>query len=264
MASAGRILMFPVGNWILGNDYGILDIVYHEGSSYIAKNNIINSTTPPPDDPTNWQIHARGFGADALSEISAEDTSGVLGTTGAVVASQDLLDAIADKVMTKLIPYTNIANNFLATDTKTVLSGPMGKSLKDQLDTTNSNLSVIGNVYSSNPPSYVPCETGTHTEITSLILPAGVYEISACFSWSTTTRGGSRTIEIRKGDFYNSPFVAGYATTDLVNDASALYQSTSGIISITESTKIKLWANQKSGSNLSVDSYATLIAVRLK
>lgn len=132
--------MFPVGNWILGNDYGILDIVYHEGSSYIAKNNIINSTTPPPDDPTNWQIHARGFGADALSEISAEDTSGVLGTTGAVVASQDLLDAIADKVMTKLIPYTNIANNFLATDPKTVLSGPMGKSLKDQLDTTNSNL----------------------------------------------------------------------------------------------------------------------------
>ena len=135
--------MFPVGNWILGNDYGILDIVYHEGSSYIAKNNIINSTTPPPDDPTNWQIHARGFGADALSEISAEDTSGVLGTTGAVVASQDLLDAIADKVMTKLIPYTNIANNFLATDPKTVLSGPMGKSLKDQLDTTNSNLTAL-------------------------------------------------------------------------------------------------------------------------
>lgn len=145
MASAGRILMFPVGNWILGNDYGILDIVYHEGSSYIAKNNIINSTTPPPDDPTNWQIHARGFGADALSEISAEDTSGVLGTTGAVVASQDLLDAIADKVMTKLIPYTNIANNFLATDPKTVLSGPMGKSLKDQLDTTNSNLTLVSN-----------------------------------------------------------------------------------------------------------------------
>lgn len=143
MASAGRILMFPVGDWILGNDYGILDIVYHEGSSYIAKNNIINSTTPPPDDPTNWQIHARGFGADALSEISAEDTSGVLGTVGAVVASQSLIDALAAKVMTELIPYTNIANNFLATDPKTVLSGPMGKSLKDQLDTTNSNLTNL-------------------------------------------------------------------------------------------------------------------------
>lgn len=148
MASAGRILMFPVGDWILGNDYGILDIVYHEGSSYIAKNNILNSTTPPPDDPTNWQIHARGFGADALSEISAEDTSGVLGTVGAVVASQSLIDALAAKVMTELIPYTNIANNFLATDPKTVLSGPMGKSLKDQLDTTNSNLSVIGTLQS--------------------------------------------------------------------------------------------------------------------
>lgn len=140
MASAGRILMFPVGDWISGNDYGILDIVYHEGSSYIAKANINSSTTPPPEDTTNWQIHARGFGADALSEIIATDTSGVLGTVGASVISQALIDAISDKVMTKLIPYANIVNNFMATDPNTVLSGPMGKSLKELYDQLNSNL----------------------------------------------------------------------------------------------------------------------------
>lgn len=174
--------------------------------------------------------------------------------------NNDAIKAIAAAVVSQIV---NDPDKIASMAALYAVNQTLG-NLSTTVTNINSNLSVIGNVYSSNPPSYVPCETGTHTEITSLILPAGVYEISACFSWSTMTRGGSRTIEIRKGDFYNSPFVAGYATTDLVNDASALYQSTSGIISITESTKIKLWANQKSGSNLSVDSSATLIAVRLK
>ena len=80
-----------------------------------------------------------------LSGIGGIDTSGLLGTVGATVESQALIDDIADKVWTKLIPFTNIANNLLATDPKTVLSGPMGKSLKDQIDTTNGNLTTVSN-----------------------------------------------------------------------------------------------------------------------
>jgi len=178
MASAGRILMFPVGDWISGNDYGILDIVYHEGSSYIAKVNINGSAMPPSEDTTNWQIHARGFGADALSEITATDTSGALGTVGASVISQALIDVISDKAMTKLIPYVNIVNNFLATNPNTVLSGPMGKSLKDQLEQLNSNLAAMR----------TPILLGKITAVGSISINASLYREIALYI--KTSAGG--------------------------------------------------------------------------
>ena len=122
----------PSETYVIGN------FVYYGGSTWVARKDNLTGITP--EEGENWKYLARGFGSDNLSQIQGKDTSGVLGLVGADVVSQALIDAIADKVITKLIPYTNIANNFLATDPKTVLSGPMGKSLKDQLDTTNSNL----------------------------------------------------------------------------------------------------------------------------
>lgn len=122
----------PSATYIIGNS------VYYGGSTWVAQKDNLTGITP--EEGINWKYLARGFGSDNLGQIEGTDTSGVLGEVGAEVASQTLIDAIADRVMTKLIPYTSIANNFLATDPKTVLSGPMGKSLKDQLDTTNSNL----------------------------------------------------------------------------------------------------------------------------
>lgn len=122
----------PSETYVIGNS------VYYGGSTWVARKDNLTGITP--EEGENWKYLARGFGSDNLGQIEGTDTSGVLGAVGADVVSQALIDAIADKVMTKLIPYTNIANNFLATDPKTVLSGPMGKSLKEQLDTTNSNL----------------------------------------------------------------------------------------------------------------------------
>lgn len=88
--------------------------------------------------------------------------------------------------------------------------------------------------------------------------------VAALFSWSTTTRGGSRILEIRNGEYYNSALVANDSTNDFENDTDKLYQSASGIVSLTATANIKLWAKQKSGSNLSVDSAAKLMAVRIK
>lgn len=89
----------------------------------------------------NWdELYIQGSKSSGkLSQVQGKDTSGILGTVNDEVISQELIDAIANRVMTELVPYANIANNFLATDQNTVLSGPMGKSLKEQLDQTNSN-----------------------------------------------------------------------------------------------------------------------------
>lgn len=55
------------------------------------------------------------------------------------------LRAIDANMSQYLLQKGDIVNNFLATNPNTVLSGPMGKSLKDQLDTTISNLGAKAN-----------------------------------------------------------------------------------------------------------------------
>lgn len=143
MGTLGTVGIADKGNYDPATTYVLGNSVYYGGSTWVAKKNNLTGITP--EEGENWKYLARGFGSDSLSQIEATDTSGVLGTSGETVVSQALIDAIADKVMTKLIPYTNIVDNFLATDPNTVLSGPMGKALKDQLDTTNSNLALKAN-----------------------------------------------------------------------------------------------------------------------
>ena len=83
---------------------------------------------------------------EQLSAVQATDTSGVLGTAGAEVISQALIDAIADRVMTKLIEKSQVVNNLQATVAGNVLDAVQGKILKDQIDSTNSQLSGKANI----------------------------------------------------------------------------------------------------------------------
>jgi hypothetical protein len=139
MATAGKILMFPVGNWTSGNNYGFLDIVYYGGSSYIAKTDITNSTTNPVADTANWQILAHGYIADTLSGIDGIDTSGLLGTAGETVSSQTLIDKIADMVADKLVLKTAISNQQI-NDSAKVTGSALAYSMGQSIDTLNSNL----------------------------------------------------------------------------------------------------------------------------
>ena len=134
----GRIGFVDKGNYASGTTYRTGDVVYYNGSTWVALKDNLRGVTPAPG--ANWKYMARGFAAEALSAITAVDTSGVLREAGASVTSQELIDAIADKVMTKLIEKSKIVNNLLATDATTVLSGPMGKSLDDKITQLNSDL----------------------------------------------------------------------------------------------------------------------------
>lgn len=60
MASAGRVLLIPKGTWISGASYSMLDVVYYEGASYVAKG-AVSGTTPPVYDTDNWQIMCSGL-----------------------------------------------------------------------------------------------------------------------------------------------------------------------------------------------------------
>ena len=123
--------------YVQGTAYKTMNAVYYNGSTYVALRD--NPTGPPAADGANWQYLAKGFEQQLLSAITALDTSGVLGQAGASVGGQALMDAIADKVMTKLVERSSIVQTE-STDPTTVPSSPYFKQVTGKL------ISDLGNI----------------------------------------------------------------------------------------------------------------------
>ena len=51
MASAGRILIMPKGDWKEETEYEMLDLVYHNGTSWLAKRSVFNAPIDVPEMP---------------------------------------------------------------------------------------------------------------------------------------------------------------------------------------------------------------------
>lgn len=100
------------------------------------------------------------------SNLPVIDTHGIMGDSGSTVMSQELFDAVAEKIVNELVSNeklntvltekladyimkSKIVNHLLATDESTVLSGPMGKELKGLLDVLNTKALKLYN-YSNN------------------------------------------------------------------------------------------------------------------
>ncbi|EXG84498.1 hypothetical protein K413DRAFT_1241 [Clostridium sp. ASBs410] len=144
MGILGTVGIADKGTYNASATYVTGNSVYYEGSTWTALKD--NLTGIQPEEGENWKYLARGFGSDSLSQIEGKDTSGVLGPAGANVISQALVDALADRVMTKLFPNSNIVNNGLTTQAGFALDARYGKTLKDLFDGLNSNLNDIKNV----------------------------------------------------------------------------------------------------------------------
>ncbi|RGY98054.1 pyocin knob domain-containing protein [Clostridium sp. AM58-1XD] len=102
--------------------------------------------------------------AERLSEIHATDTLGILGAAGSEAVSQALIDAIADRVVTKLIEKSQVVNNLFATEPGNVLDAVQGKALKDMLDHMNNSLSSKANELHTHDDRYY-----TESEISNLL-----------------------------------------------------------------------------------------------
>lgn len=71
MANAGRILIMPKGNWSADTDYKMLDLVYHNGTSWIARQDVAKGIEPSEASKDYWQ---------QMSDVSIANN---LSTTGA-------------------------------------------------------------------------------------------------------------------------------------------------------------------------------------
>lgn len=148
MADAGRIIPIYKGNWILHEVYEVLDQVTHTGSTYTAKNNIADSATSPDLDTTNWFCSSKGFVGSALSDITATDTSGLLGAAGSTVGGQALTDEITDRIKNDLLEKTSVVNATTTTESGHPLDARQANpnengSLAQQITQINNNLNMI-------------------------------------------------------------------------------------------------------------------------
>lgn len=133
--------------YVPGTVYKTMNGVYYKGSTYVALRD--NPTGPPAADGANWQYLAKGFEQQLLSAITALDTSGVLGQAGASVGGQALMDAIADKVMTKLVERSSIVQ----TESTSTTTAPSSAYFKQVTDRVISDLATSQNavlLYSGN------------------------------------------------------------------------------------------------------------------
>lgn len=137
--------------YVQGTAYKTMNAVYYNGSTYVALRD--NPTGPPAADGANWQYLAKGFEQRLLSAITALDTSGVLGQAGASVGGQALMDAIADKVMTKLVERSSIVQTE-STDPTTVPSSPYFKQVTDRV------ISDFGDLTTYSPFSFTANTAG--------------------------------------------------------------------------------------------------------
>lgn len=148
MASAGKILIIPRGNWVSGSEYKKLDMVYFNGSSYIAKNDLLNSTIAPDIDTNNWQLMAGGFDNENIitkdMEISQEDIEPIEGKFP-VPSKGDTVKTAFSKIKKffedfklfkdGIITLGELRNNGTTTETgKYALDAAYGKTLSDLIN----------------------------------------------------------------------------------------------------------------------------------
>lgn len=210
----GRIGYNDRGVYSENNEYVRGDVVYHEGSSYVALTTVTGIA--PTDDNTNWKYLAHGFGATELSEIDATDTSGFVGDAGTKVKGQTLIDKIAEYVMSKVVAtdaFQTYLQKFLVDNCVTErsdlsLSAAQGKALQDQLATLNSNLGstygyisdldvpdVILGVYDVNSANS-PYKKGLTQATAGIVL--SVYNTNSVYNSQLALSAGNEKLYIRQ------------------------------------------------------------------
>lgn len=142
-----------LGKWMITNGgeynpettYEQLTIVTYNSSMFLTLKTVKGIT--PVNDNVNYNLMAQGTATTLLSSINATDTYGVLGSVGAQVSSQALVDYLTNEVINKLVAKTQIANDLTTQDSDKVLSALQGYNLQQSIETLNSNIEKRNAMY---------------------------------------------------------------------------------------------------------------------
>lgn len=130
--------------------YNKYNVVYHEGSTYVALKDNLHGVTPTNGE--NWRYMAKGFNEASADGITVIDTSGIIdGTKNKKTILQTFLDKVGDFIINKAV--TNEAlllkladyvkkTDIVQTESTATDKVPSSAYIKSVKDTINSNLGM--------------------------------------------------------------------------------------------------------------------------
>lgn len=141
-----------LGKWMITNGgeynpnttYEQLTMVLYQNSTYITLRTVTGII--PNNDKINYILMAQGFSANALGDVVAKDTYGVIGDVGGDVSAQNLVDYLTNEVVNNLLKKTSISTVQTNSD-NTVPSSSLAYKMqqaitknKEDIATANGNL----------------------------------------------------------------------------------------------------------------------------
>lgn len=146
--------------------YNKYNVVYHEGSTYVALKDNLHGVTPTNGE--NWRYMAKGFNEASADGITVIDTSGIIdGTKKKKTILQTFLDKVGDFIINKAVTnealLLKLADYVKKTDivqtestaTNKVPSSAYLKQVKDSIDSNLGNISDDINPLKSNYVSHI-------------------------------------------------------------------------------------------------------------
>lgn len=146
-----------LGKWMITNGgeynpdttYEQLTMVLYQNSTYITLRTVTGII--PNNDKINYILMAQGFSANALADVVAKDTYGVIGDVSGDVSAQNLVDYLTNEVVNNLLKKTSIST-VQANSDNTVPSSSLAYAMqqeitknKEDIATANSNLEELDN-----------------------------------------------------------------------------------------------------------------------
>lgn len=156
-----------LGKWMITNGgeynpnttYEQLTMVLYQNSTYITLRTVTGII--PNNDKINYILMAQGFSANALGDVVAKDTYGVIGDVGGDVSAQNLVDYLTNEVVNNLLKKTSIST-VQANSDNTVPSSSLAYAMqqeitknKEDIATANSNLGNISDDINPLKSNYV-------------------------------------------------------------------------------------------------------------
>lgn len=150
-----------LGKWMITNGgeynpnttYEQLTMVLYQNSTYITLRTVTGII--PNNDKINYILMAQGFSANALADVVAKDTYGVIGDVSGDVSAQNLVDYLTNEVVNNLLKKTSIStvqtnsdNTVPSSSLAYVMQQEITKN-KEDIATANSNLAYITGVMPS-------------------------------------------------------------------------------------------------------------------
>lgn len=144
-----------LGKWMITNGgeynpdttYEQLTMVLYQNSTYITLRTVTGII--PNNDKINYILMAQGFSANALADVVAKDTYGVIGDVSGDVSAQNLVDYLTNEVVNNLLKKTSIStvqtnsdNTVPSSSLAYVMQQEITKN-KEDIATANSNLEKL-------------------------------------------------------------------------------------------------------------------------